>query len=190
MLLLGVVQAQAAGDEFVSSYDLLATEILTGTAASVTFSSLGDYATDYQHLQLRAVVRGGRNDNPSFIGVRFNADSSSIYDNHSLQGNGSSVTSSAELNRTNSVFAAVTGTTGTANAFGAIVYDILDPFETTKNTTGRSLSGLADSANQIRLGSTLYRSTSSITSIEILNLFGVDLSIGSRFSLYGLKGSA
>jgi hypothetical protein len=186
MLLLGVVQAQAAGG-VAGSYDLLATTILTSAISSVTFSSLGDYAADYQHLQLRGVVRGGRNDNPSFIGVRFNGDSSSIYDNHQLDGNGSSVSSGAELNRTNSVFAAVTGNTGTSNAFGAFVYDILDPFNTNKNTTGRSLSGLTDSLSQVRLASTLYRSTSSITSIEILNLFGVDLSIGSRFSLYGIK---
>ena len=58
MLLLGVLaaQAEAAAPAGVAAYDLLETEILTGSQASVTFSSLGDYASDYQHLQVRGAI--------------------------------------------------------------------------------------------------------------------------------------
>jgi hypothetical protein len=63
MLLLGVLaaQAEAAAPAAAGSYDLLETEILTGTQASVTFSSLNStYGADYQHLQLRIVTRDNR----------------------------------------------------------------------------------------------------------------------------------
>jgi hypothetical protein len=47
-----------AGNSPVSlgSYDLLETEILTGTQASVEFTSLDSY-TDYQHFQIRGTLR-------------------------------------------------------------------------------------------------------------------------------------
>ena len=48
----------AAGAVAGGSYDLLETTILSSNAASVTFSNLNNYAADYQHLQIRAVVKG------------------------------------------------------------------------------------------------------------------------------------
>jgi hypothetical protein len=189
MLLLGVVQAQAAGDVSFGSYDLLATEILTSTAASVTFSSLGDYASTYQHLQLRVVARTNESTN-AFPGVQFNADTGSNYLNHALQGNGSSVSSSAELSRTNAVIGPLTWNVSDANGFGAIVVDFLDGFSSSKYTTLRALGGrIAGASPIIRLTSGLWRNTSSLTEIKIVNNFGGSFIAGSRFSLYGLKAS-
>jgi hypothetical protein len=188
MLLLGVVQAQAAGDVSFGSYDLLQTEILTGTQASVTFSSLGDYATDYQHLQMRITARTDLADVADTMRIRFNSDSGSNYTQHNLRGNGSTVASSGSSSQTQADFAIATSATATANNFSAQVTDILDPFETTKYTTMRTLHGISQSFNSIRLISNLWMDTSAVDSILIFADSG-DFVSGCRFSLYGLKAS-
>jgi hypothetical protein len=186
MLLLGVVQAQAAGDEFVSSYDLLATEILTGTAASVTFSSLGDYATDYQHLQLRTVVRDTGAFDSASVEVQLNSDTGSNYAYHFLRVNAGSVTSSNAINQTFIQTALFSGNNAPTGTFGAGVIDILDPFETTKFTTLRTLFGYTGTDPRVGLQSGLWRNTNALTSI-LLRTNGTSFAIGSRFSLYGIK---
>jgi hypothetical protein len=72
--------------------------------------------------------------------------------------------------------------------FGAAIVDLLDPFETTKNSTIRWLSGSA--TDNIRLGSGAWLNTASVTSILIDNRDGQNWVQGCRFSLYGLKASA
>jgi hypothetical protein len=187
MLLLGVVQAQAAGDVSFGSYDLLATEILTSSAASVTFSSLGDYAADYQHLQLRYTVRHADSTAgvPDLL-VRLNGDTGSNYSWHMLFGNGSSVSSFAATSTSSMRIGATPKNSETLGAFEAGVTDILDPFETTKYTTIRPLSGRAQTTNFIGLFSGSWRNVNSLTSITLLP-DSSNLITGSRFSLYGIK---
>jgi hypothetical protein len=188
MLLLGVVQAQAAGDVSFGSYDLLATTILTSSAASVTFSSLGDYATNYQHLQIRYAARTSVAGNGDGMFMRMNSDTGSNYARHYLQGTGSAVQSDAATSQTSITnFAQLSGNNSTANDFAAGVIDILDPFETTKNTTIRALSGQAGSETRIRLGSGFYNNTASITTIFLATINSANFLTGSRFSLYGLR---
>jgi hypothetical protein len=184
MLLLGVVQAQAFETAAAGSYDLLATEILTTTTASVTFSSLGDYAADYEHLQIRYV---GRNANSTNLNtrMRLNGDTGSNYSIHSLIGNGSSVSSQGFGSQTNWL---LMGDNGTANISGFGVIDILDAFSTTKNKTGRILVGHAgDGYNRIGLNSGGYYSLSATSSATLL-VDGGSWASGSRFSLYGIRG--
>ena len=77
----------------------------------------------------------------------------------------------------------------TANVFGAIVTDILDPFETTKNKTVRSLNGMNAAWSSVELRSGAWLSTTAVSSIVIKPLVGSNLVTGSRFSLYGLKAA-
>ena len=191
MLLLGVVQAQASGGGIVpsSSFDLLQTEILTGSQASVVFSDLDIYAEAYQHFQIRMATKNSAS-GITYIRSRFNADSGNNYAVHFLWGNGSIVQSSA-LTSTSSFYASRSDSSPADN-FNAAVVDILDPFETTKNTTTRSLFGgpAGTSPSEIYLTSGVWLNTSSITSIELLaEGAGNNLVTGSRFSLYGLKAS-
>jgi hypothetical protein len=74
----------------------------------------------------------------------------------------------------------------TANGFAAGVMDILDYTNTTKNTTLRSLNGLANATLAIHLNSGAFYDTTAITqiTIEANNNFNGS----SRFSLYGIKG--
>ena len=190
MLLLGVVQAQVTGAPAgAGSYDLLQTEILTGSQASVTFSSLGDYATDYQHLQIRFVARSTRASSGDDLAIQFNADTGSNYAYHLLQGNGSTVGSFAETSQTEMGFMRVTSDGDTADAFGAGVIDLLDVFESSKNKTIRGLSGGVPASNpRIRLTSGLWIDTDSLTEIKCFALAG-NLTAESRFSLYGLRSA-
>jgi hypothetical protein len=186
MLLLGVVQAQAAGDVSFGSYDLLATEILTSATSSVTFSSLGDYAADYQHLQIRTVARSTRADNGDYLKFWFNADTSTSYRMHHIRGTGSTVSSTTFGSAAFIENLRVPANNETANSFGAGVTDILDPFESSKNTTIRGLGGSAP-FNEIGLYSGAYFKTDSITSISIGAANG-SLAQYSRLSLYGIRG--
>ena len=185
MLLLGVLAAQAEGAVAAAgSYDLLETEILTGSQASVTFSSLNStYGADYQHLQLRA-VHLHTSSNGTILG-QFNSDTGSNYRVHALRGNGTAVSSADYGSRTSLVLGVDVPNTTTA---AAMVMDLLDPFNSNKYTTVRSLAGYGSGGN-INLYSGLWLNTNALTTITLSSASG-DFNTGSRFSLYGLKASA
>jgi len=173
---------------FSSAYELLETEILTGSQASVTFSSLNStYGANYQHLQLRMTLRGTSS---SSIRTELKLNSaSSTYASHELAGNGSSVASSANTGDAFIRTGRVIGGTGTANSYSAQVVDILDAFETTKATTVRTLGG-STGYNYVYLTSGLWTTLDAVDSIQISPESGV----GSweqycRFSLYGRRAA-
>ena len=175
---------------FISDYDLLETEILTGSQASVTFSSLNStYGADYQHLQIRITARSTRSDTDSLFYMQFNGDTGSNYSMHNLRGTGSNVDSDWVSQYYPSgiiIYTGLPGATQTAGSFGANVIDILDPFNSSKNTTTRNLNGQVGSFNRISLESGAWLNTNSLTSITFDDVFG-SFAQHSRFSLYGLK---
>ena len=193
MLLLGVLAAQAEGAVAAAgSYDLLETEILTGTEASVTFSSLNStYGADYQHLQIRWLGRSTVIGTFDYTQVIYNSDSGSNYSSHYLYANGSTVASAADANRTFAYYGAVPGANSTpSEAFSAHIIDILDAFETTKAKTTRILYGVHTGLGKgVELNSSRWGNTNALDSIEI-GIPSGSFVVGSRFSLYGLKASA
>jgi hypothetical protein len=176
----------------VGSYDLLATEILTSSQASITFSSLNStYGADYDHLQIRYTARTGRGAASDNLIVRFNGVSTASYSHHRLYGDGSSVAAYAGSSATFMYGDATLGSTGTTGSFSGGIIDILDPFETTKNTTIRVLCGFLHSTDQaIELVSGAYYSTDAITSVQILSDSATNLADKCRFSLYGIRKAA
>jgi hypothetical protein len=100
-----------------------------------------------------------------------------------LQGTGSAVSSFAEV----SVGAGFIGYS--FSVVMSAVFDLLDPFETTKFKTSRTLSGTTQGGNRVYLASSNHRSTSATSSINIFNESG-NFTTGSRFSLYGIKATA
>ena len=177
----------------VLAYDLLETEILTGSQASVTFSSLNStYGADYQHLEIRMTTRSTKDQtNQDTIYAYLNADTGSNYAWHRLYGDGSSVTSSSgsSASQARIGFTPANGASSTANGFAATILTILDPFNTSKNTTLRSLNGSATNDEAILLYSSLWNNTAALTSIEIEPASDSWIT-GCRFSLYGLKKGA
>jgi len=185
LMLLGILNSQAAGGGGVPAYDLLETTTLTSTTSSITFSGLGSYS-DYAHLQIRAVHRDTRTSLHSAIALmRFNGESSN-YSFHRLVGNGSSV-SSGFANYAG-IYMGLSSTNQTVSGnFASTTCDILDAFSSTKNTTVRSLSG--HSLGSVLLLSSLWRVTDPITSINIFPDDSNSWVAGCRFSLYGIKGA-
>jgi hypothetical protein len=163
----------------------LETVRLSSSAASVTFSNLARYS-DFQHLQIRAVARSNRSGTGGLaVNITLNGVTTG-YQTHLLYGRGSSVLSAAYAGRG---IERMTNAGSEANAFGAFVTDILDPFETTKNTTIRSLGGYSATDPIISLTSTGWFNTASVTSIQLSDP-DASFIAGSRFSLYGLKARA
>jgi hypothetical protein len=183
---LGILSAAGAGGAaVVPAYELISTTTL-GTASSfVTFSNLGDYSSTYKHLQIRAVARSTRADVDSAIGVQFNATTSGYFW-HELQGSGTAVSAQASTSQSSMRLGYTTGNSSAGSAFGAMVLDILDPYSTTRNKTFRALTG-GTNLNRIRLTSGSLVLTNSVTEIKLNDNFA-NFAIGSRFSIYGLKG--
>jgi hypothetical protein len=183
------------------SYELIETVSLSSGQSSVTFSSLDTYNTTYQHLQVRASARMSVASNGTTGNLRLNGDTGANYARHYLQGTGSAVQSDAVTSNSYMYnLYAINAANDVSNSFTAIVVDILDPFETTKNTTVRALSGVPGNENRIRLGSGLWMNTASVTSITFISdqggtslTFveegGANFVQYSRFSLYGIKGA-
>jgi hypothetical protein len=174
-----------------NAYEWLETQILSSNTTSISFSNLNStYGSTYQHLQLRIVARTDRGDTDDFIMMRFNGDSGNRYTSHNLRGNGNDVQSSnPRKNYQNIEINAITASTQTANSFGAGIIDILDPFETTKNTTIRATMGLTGTYNFVGLVSGVWNSTAAVNTIFLDQVFGSVFVTGSRFSLYGLRSS-
>jgi hypothetical protein len=181
----GTIQLVPAQQAFV----LLESVVLTSSQASVEFTNLvSKYADNYQHLQIRASFAGNNTNNSPAI--FFNGITTGSYAWHFLNGDGSTVASGASASDAN-IFIGQGGTSSNTDIFGAHVIDILDPFETTKNTTTRTLSGLMAPGylNAIYLNSGVFLNTAAVNSITFTDRLGRAYTAKSRFSLYGIRGS-
>ena len=160
---------------------------LSSTASTVEFTNLAQYS-DYEHLQIRYAARTARTGiNYTDIVLRLNSDGAANYADHRLLGNGSSVISNGNTGRNQIQRIVGASANTTTDAFGAGVIDILDAFNSSKNTTVRALSGLAANETNITLSSGLWLNTAALTTITIFDVVSANLLAGSRFSLYGLK---
>jgi hypothetical protein len=180
-----------AGNTFTPTsfdYEHLGTVTLSANQASVEFT-LNGYANDYKHLQLRTVTRTNRADTDDNLILRFNADSGANYSWHRLGMTTSAGLTSQGGSGFNGFYARTAASTNTANSFGVNIIDILDAFSTTKNKTVRGLDGQTGAYGAVSLGSAAWLSTSALTSLTFFINYGTVFLAGSRFSLYGLKGS-
>jgi hypothetical protein len=120
--------------------------------------------------------------------MRFNSDTAANYTVHNLYGAGSSVSSEGAANLDRAYISIASGAGAAANIYSGSVIDLLDFASTVKFKTARSLAGLHATSRFIYLKSTLWRSTSAITTIQLLPDVGTAIVAGSRFSLYGIRG--
>jgi hypothetical protein len=175
-----------AGYDF-NDFELIESVFVASNTATVTFSNLNQYATEYKHLQIRYTAKSTRPSYLDGLAVRFNSDTGTNYGYHWLRGDGSSVTSGAEINVSIPQIGIIPASTSTANTFGAGVADLLDPFSLTKYKTFRSVFGTFN-GNYLAINSGLWRNTNAVNSITLLQTEGANnLLAGSRFSLYGIR---
>ena len=186
---LAVAGAGAAGAG--AAYELLETTILSSSQSSIIFNNLSStYGSTYQHLQVRMSTRTDRSNIVDGFFLYVNGDTGNNYSNHYLRGNGSNVLSGNVTSYGKIYDSEYTtiGNTGPANAFGACIMDILDPFETTKYTTFRYL-GASDPTYHMALESGLWMNTNAVDSLEFEPSVGSNYIAKTRFSLYGLRSA-
>jgi hypothetical protein len=177
------------------TFELIETTVLGTAASSVTFSGLATYAATYEHLQVRWVAKSTRAGNQTDMFWQANGDTTQAnYRAHLLIGNGSTV-ASQDFGSASIYFGGImNGLPASAytNEFAVGVTDILDPYSTNKNKTVRTFRGVSATVNSaagdLGLASGVYLSTSSLTSFTFKDRLA-NFSIGSRFSLYGIKGA-
>ena len=176
----------------INAYDLLLTEIIPGSQASVTFSDLNStYGSTYQHLQIRMVARSDEagSSNLRDLRIQVNADTGTNYSAHVLRGDGAGIYSNAAISQ-NSVATATAMLPRPSNPttqFGAAIIDVLDAFESSKNTTFRIVGGAKpDGEDQVFISGGAWLNTNALTEIKIFANSG-NLGENSRFSLYGLR---
>lgn len=178
---IGFWATAGAGAASVPAYELISTTVLGSAQAQVDFT-VSSYSATYKHLQLRIVGVPVADRN---VLMRLNSDTGANYSYHGLEGNGSTAGSFGNASQT-SMFVGYTPA-GSTNPSAAVI-DLLDPYSTSKNKTMRSLFGSQQSSgNRIQLMSSAWYNTSSVTTISLLQNAG-NWAIGSRFSLYGIRG--
>lgn len=161
----------------------IATQLLTTSAASVTFSNIPQ---GYTHLQLRLFAYNTSGaDGYVETYLEFNGDSGSNYARHLLRGDGSAAGAFNAVSQTSIRLDNI----GTASKpAGAGVLDILDYTNQNKYKTVRALMGYdQNGSGYINLNSGLWMNTSPITSLKI-TCGNASFNTNSRFSLYGLRG--
>jgi len=176
------LSAGAAG-----AFELISTQTLSSTATTISFSSL---PSNYSHLQIRYSVRQSTTGTLLAM-LNFNSDTGANYAWHRLYGNGSTVSSDATSSTTQILALTAPGGSDTTGVFMPAIVDILDYRSTAKNKTVRFLTGCEtnNTARVVGLTSGLWASTAAVSSLTLTALSG-SFAIGSRFSIYGVKGTA
>lgn len=162
------------------TYDLIASNVLSSSASSVTFSSI---PATYRDLIIVLVT--GTTSAGSSAQIRFNSDTGSNYSWVRMQGNGSSTTSASST----SSFLPVSGNlyTDTGLTYNSII-QIMDYSATDKHksvihrvnqTTEPTYGGVGTAAHASR-----WANTSAINTILIYT--GGSFVSGSTFYLYGI----
>ena len=187
----------AAAGGSAPAMDLISTVTLTGGASDIGFN-VSSLSTTYQHLQVRLFIRGNSNQvfTGNRAGLRINGSTTNYGRNpYFFSGYGStngffevdSATNLASIGHYSSWF-------NGGPEYGAIILDILDPFEA-KAKTFRSLSGdyqlqgTDNGTRRIGLYHSRFNLTTSISTINLIETGGYGFVAGSRFSLYGIKAS-
>ena len=176
----------AAYNQIFPGVAKISENVLVGTSASVTFSSI---PSTYRNLRLYIVCRSDNASTNVNLLVRFNGDTAANYDYQELAGQQAVVVAVEQLAQTSIPMREMTGSTSPASHPGIFTIDIpwyagTTFFKTTINQSSWS-NGTATGTLVIRNAMGRWRSASAITSITLLPAAGNFIS-GSSFSLYGI----
>ena len=176
-----------------SSFESIATVVGTGSAATLTFTSI---PSTYKHLQIRGIGKitptGQRT---GMIRVQLNTDTGANYASHRLIGDGTNATGSSGTSETymyarDSIAASMASPTNMSNIVGALIIDIHDYASTTKTKTIKGIAGVDGNYTsldfEINLWSGVWNSTAAITSVSMVS--SDPFTALTSYALYGIKG--
>lgn len=189
--IIGIMASANWSSANASSFESIATATGTGSSGTITFSSI---PSTFTSLQIRATVKETETSSAyeSDIIIRFNGDTGSNYAYHYLRGNGTSVIAAGFATQTlGAVMDILTSSNATiANIQGVGIIDIHNYASTTQNKTMRAFSGAdLNGSGGIALSSSLWASTSAITSISLISANASNFTTTTQFALYGIKGA-
>ncbi len=157
-----------------STYTPIATTTLGSAQNSVTFSSIAGTYTD-----LKLIVSSTLASSQVTL-VQFNGDTGN-YSQTRIYGDGTNVTSDRQS-------LADIGYSGSASP-SVFIVDIMNYSNSTTFKTLLSRWNTAGNTNFVGASVSLWRSTSAINSVKILNLSSVNFQTGSTFTLYGIASA-
>ena len=175
----------------MATYTLISSNVLSSSAASVTFSSIPATYTD---LVLRISARGDDTGTYIPIDLRFNGDTATNYSRTFVYGTGASVGSS----RNTSVSTARAQYSGnandaTANSFGSSEFYIPSYLVSQNKPLGSfGVSETNSATSYMDASALLWRNTAAITSVTVYpNVTGGSYNwlTGSSFYLYGISNA-
>ena len=160
------------------TYDLLDSNVVTGTPSSITFSSLDTLASGYRDLVIICTLKTNGALNALFM--RFNGDTGSNYSRVSMTGNGSTASSySGTGDSIRSVIAQLDNTN-----FNETIFQIFDFSQTDKHKS--VLARMNNTGQGVEAGAYRWASTSAITSVTIFPDSNQFVS-GTTIYLYGIS---
>ena len=166
-----------------NTYTLISSNVLSSSAASVTFSAIPGTYTD---LVVRISARG---DDTSRFKINFNSNTASVYSNTYVAGDGSTAFSSLNQDTFIWGYYALNIQSATANTFSNA--ELYIPSYTASQNKPSNLDARSENngttAYMANLAG-LWRNTAAITSVTLAAYSGNIVS-GSSFYLYGIKNS-
>ena len=171
------------------TYTLIASNTLSSSAASVTFSSIPGTYTD---LVLRISARSSRSAAFDTFQVTINSDAATNYSQTTLYGNSSTTLSFRYTSDTSAFVNFFNGNTATSSTFSSNEfyfpnYAVASNKPWSAFSVSENNSASADSAF-VSAEAFLWRNTAAITSISLKSAYaGVNIASGSSFWLYGIK---
>ena len=168
-----------------ATYKLISSNVLTGSAASVTFSSIPSTYTD---LVLRCSMRDTQS--ADFVSAFLRVNSiTSVYSYTFIRGNASTVVSQFDTSQSNLFVANNNGNTSTSNTFASL--EIYIP-----NYNSSAYKQIyVDNASEMNTSTPVYRlanagllsDTAAVTSLTMLA--NTSFATNSSFYLYGINNS-
>jgi hypothetical protein len=162
-----------------STYTPIATTTLGTAASTVSFSSIPSTYTD-----LVLVCNPITNVTTGQITIRLNGDTGTNYSRLILWGNGTSAGSAAYANENYaySGYYTTLWTSPTTNIFNILNYS--------NASTNKTILGRSNNASEATIASAnLWRGTAAVSSIELGISVAGTYSVGSMFTLYGIKAA-
>jgi hypothetical protein len=174
-----------------STYTLISSNVLSSSAASVTFSAIPSTYTD---LVLRWSARSDyASDTINVSNLQINSDSGANYSMTYVRGNSSAASSSRESGQTQSYLGQVPAAMATSNTFnnGELYFSSYTASQIKPISSVNMQENNTSSAGNAYVNAIahLYNSTTAISSIKVALNGGNNFVSGSSFYLYGIKNS-
>jgi hypothetical protein len=164
---------------------MIANSTLSGDAASFDVTSIPSH---YAHLMVVCYARSDTGSSSAQIGVRFNNDSSAIYDYQNVMGQAAVASASETFATTFALIGNIPGNTAGANLFGVQTFTVPHYAGTANNKACSSESGFkvgtATTNLVVQALAGFWRSNAAINRITVFT--SGNFRAGSRFTLYGL----